>query len=80
MRFLSEHNLQGWGVFKETGRNLLKENFARNQVRNLTAEIPGNIDHIVISQQLVKERNCNWQTWNDDKLQSDNIGIMVEVS
>lgn len=60
---------------RETLNSVLKN----NQIINLTASIPNNVDHISISQQLIQESQVIIETWNLDKKLSDHIGIMVSI-
>jgi len=56
--------------------NLVLQN---HQLCNLTASISNNVDHILISQQLVQSSHITIETWNVDKKLSDHIGIMVSL-
>ncbi len=65
--------------FTEEGRQVLIKSFAKNNLINLTAAIPENIDHIIISKSI--ENNCKVRTdkWNVGKTLSDHLGISVTM-
>jgi len=56
------------GIFKDLG------------LTNLTADVKQNIDHIAVSQSLIKDCTFSITTWNEDKQLSDHIGICVEIT
>lgn len=64
--------------FTNTGRNSFLECFQKNNLINLTEKIKENIDHIVISQNFIKESEVDIFEWNIDKSLSDHKGIYVE--
>jgi endonuclease/exonuclease/phosphatase family metal-dependent hydrolase len=64
----------------ETNRNDLLAIFKAFNMVNLTAEVKQNIDHIVVSQPLIKDCTVSITTWNEDKQLSDHIGICVEIA
>ena len=65
--------------FTEEGRRALTKSFAKNNLINLTAAIPENVDHIIISKSV--ENNCRVRTdkWNVSKTLSDHLGISVTM-
>lgn len=65
--------------FTVIGRNMLWEAFAKNDLHNLTSEIPKNIDHIVISKNLLSNGYHKPQIWNWEKIFSDHIGVTVTI-
>jgi len=66
--------------FTNEGRHKMINVFKRLQLINLTEAIPQNIDHIVISQFFIGNRNISISTWNTDKTLSDHIGVCVEIT
>lgn len=66
--------------FTEQGRKKLIASFSRLDLINVTANIPNNIDHIVLPVNYISERLIKIQTWNLDKKLSDHIGVAVEIS
>jgi len=65
--------------FTEDGRRSLTKSFAKISLINLTAAIPDNIDHIIISKSV--ENNCKVRTdkWNVSKSLSNHLGISVTM-
>lgn len=66
--------------FTQEGRLKLNTAFAKLDLLNLTACIPQNIDHIILTKNLIGERNIKIETWNLDKKLSDHMGVAVEIS
>jgi endonuclease/exonuclease/phosphatase family metal-dependent hydrolase len=64
----------------ETNRSDLLAVLKTLGMRNLTAEVEQNIDHITVSQPLVNDCAVSVATWNEDKQLSDHIGICVEIA
>lgn len=62
----------------KTGREKLNTSFESLNLISLTASIPENIDHIILSKTFVAERQVKVETWNIDKTLSDHIGISVD--
>lgn len=65
--------------FTKEGRQKLITSFEQLNLINLTANIPENIDHIVISKTFLGDRQIKIETWNKDKKLSDHIGVAVEI-
>ena len=65
--------------YTKDGRQKLNSSFEELNLINLTAVIPQNIDHIIMSRTLVGGRSINIETWNLDKTLSDHIGVAVEL-
>ncbi len=61
------------------GREKLNASFEKLNLINLTANIPENIDHIVLTKTFVGDRQPKIETWNMDKTLSDHIGVSIEV-
>lgn len=64
--------------YTKEGRQKLNSTFEELGLQNLTANIPQNIDHIILTKTFVGERIINIETWNIDKKLSDHIGVAVE--
>lgn len=64
--------------FTTIGREKLNDVFSKNNLINVTKDIPQNIDHIIISANFNKNAICKTTTWNHDKQLSDHIGVCVE--
>ncbi len=65
---------------KETSRSMLEESFSRFGIKNLTAEIPANIDHVAISESFLANTTVQYNCWNVDKKLSDHKGVAVSFS
>lgn len=62
----------------------LNDLFSALQMKNLTAEIPEMIDHIVLSVSILKNASVNEECWNPDKKMarprlSDHKGVVVTI-
>ncbi len=66
--------------FTKEGREKLNTSFEKLNLVNLTANIPENIDHIILTKAFVGDRKRNIETWNLDKKLSDHIGVAVEIT
>lgn len=65
--------------FTNEGRNLFNENFKTLNLKNITAEIPENIDHIVMSEKFIERFKIKISEFNLDKKLSDHKGIIAEL-
>ena len=65
--------------YTKEGRQKLISSFENLKLINLTADIPWNIDHIVLTRTFVDDRHIELETWNIDKSLSDHIGVAVEI-
>ena len=65
--------------FTNEGRNLFNENFKSLNLKNITAEIPENIDHIVMSENFIERFKIKISEFNLDKKLSDHKGIVAEL-
>lgn len=63
----------------ETNRNDLLAALKALDVKNLTAEVEENIDHIVVSHSLIADCKISTTKWNERKELSDHIGVCVEI-
>ena len=64
--------------FTNEGRTLFDKNFKALNLKNITAEIPENIDNIVISGKFVERFKIELSEFNLDKKLSDHKGIIAE--
>ena len=67
---------------KITARNQLNDLFSKLKMKNLTAEIPQMIDHIVISESFIPEVPVLPKLWNEEKRNgplSDHKGVVVTI-
>ena len=65
--------------FTNEGRNLFNENFKILKLKNITAKIPENIDHIVMSEKFIERFKIKISEFNLDKKLSDHKGIIAEL-
>jgi endonuclease/exonuclease/phosphatase family metal-dependent hydrolase len=66
--------------FTQDGRQKLNDSFEKLQLVNLTAGIPENIDHIILSNAFINGKTIKLTEWNLDKKLSDHIGVCVEIT
>jgi len=66
--------------YAESNRSDLLAAFKSHDMKNLTADVKQNIDHIVVSQSLIKNSKVSITTWNEDKQLSDHMGICVDIT
>lgn len=64
----------------QEGRLKLNNSFNKLKLTNLTADIPENIDHIIISDAFMKDKAVKLFEWNRDKKLSDHIGVCVTIT
>jgi endonuclease/exonuclease/phosphatase family metal-dependent hydrolase len=64
----------------ETNRSDLLVVLEALEMRILTADVAQNIDHVAVSQPLVKDCAVSVAIWNEDKQLSDHIGVCVEIA
>ena len=65
--------------YTKEARDKLNKSFNELGLINLTDKVQNNIDHIVISQQLLSVSEVKCHVWNLDKKLSDHIGVMVDL-
>lgn len=65
--------------YTKEARDKLNNSFNELGLINLTDKVQNNIDHIVISQELLSVSEVNCHVWNLDKKVSDHIGVMVDL-
>ncbi|MGN1403710.1 MAG: endonuclease/exonuclease/phosphatase family protein [Ruminococcus sp.] len=61
--------------YTKSGRDLLLQTFAANNIKLLTSDVPSCIDHIAISKKFIDEDKIHIEEWNLDKALSDHKGI-----
>ena len=64
---------------KKAAKVLLEEAFSKYGIKNLTADIQMNIDHIAMSESILPGVSVQYNCWNEDKSLSDHKGIMVTL-
>lgn len=66
--------------YTQEGRLKLNNSFNKLKLTNLTAGLPENIDHIIISDAFMKGKFVKISEWNRDKKLSDHIGVCVTIT
>ncbi len=66
--------------YTKEGREKLNALFEKLNLINLTANIPENMDHIVLTKTFVGDIQPKIETWNIDKTLSDHIGVSIELT
>jgi len=65
--------------FTQFGREKFLESFRNNRLTNLTGNLKENIDHIIISEDFIKNLNHEISEWNTSKNLSDHKGVLLEL-
>lgn len=65
--------------FTQFGREKFLESFRNNRLTNLTGNLKENIDHIIISEDFIKNLNHEISEWNPSKNLSDHKGVLLEL-
>lgn len=71
--------LSGYAYPSHEAGNKLKQLFNKTDVVCLTAEIDMNVNHIAVSNVLIKGKTITVEIWNEDKKLSDHKGICVTI-
>ena len=61
-------------------RQTLLRAFDELKLDCLTANLDGNVDHIALSKHFIANKNIRVETWNNDKMLSDHIGICLTIT
>lgn len=69
----------GYAYPSHHARNRLNATFDDLQMKNLTATIANNVDHIILSKSFLKNKTINVELFNADKKLSDHLGICVTI-
>ncbi|MDB5227900.1 MAG: Endonuclease/Exonuclease/phosphatase family protein [Bacteroidota bacterium] len=70
----------GYPYPSHKARQTLNEVFKKYNLTNVTEKITDNVDHIILSNDFIKNKTVKIETWNEDKKLSDHIGICVQLS
>lgn len=65
--------------YTKLGRQKMDDCFQSLKVDVPTRKIPQNIDHIAISESLLKSVVCKTEIWNEDKKLSDHMGVWLTL-
>lgn len=71
--------LSGYAYPSHEARNQLKEIIQRLDLCCPTASLDKNVDHILLSNSFVENRNIEVTIWNEDLTLSDHIGICLRI-
>ena len=69
----------GYAYPSHKARNAFNDSFQKLNLKNLTADLKDNVDHIVISESFIKDRKVKISVFNEDKSLSDHVGICAEI-
>ena len=69
----------GYAYPSHKARNVFNYSFQKLNLKNLTADLKDNVDHIIISESFIKDRKIKISIFNEDKSLSDHIGICAEI-
>ena len=69
----------GYNYPSKIARTELNEVFTLLQLKNLTGSISENVDHVVISNEFLKDKMTTIEIFNSDKKLSDHIGICLTI-
>ncbi len=61
-------------------RNTLVDAFKKYELRNTTANIDCAVDHIVLSENILENKDSEIVIWNTDKKLSDHIGLLLTLT
>jgi exonuclease III len=61
-------------------RQLLVHAFNKHNLTNTTANIDGNVDHIVLSKSFLDSKHLQLDSWNVDKKLSDHVGHLLNIT
>ncbi|MBK8329340.1 MAG: endonuclease/exonuclease/phosphatase family protein [Bacteroidetes bacterium] len=70
---------KGFAYPSHKAREKMNEVFTEHKLTITTTEIENNIDHIVISDDFLKDKTTEVSIWNEDKILSDHIGVCLTL-
>ena len=69
--------------FTKDGRKKLNSSFEKHQMKNYTADLKHNIDHIILTEKFVGKHKVVTSYWNETENKqtrlSDHKGVMIEI-
>lgn len=68
----------GFAYPSHKARNTMNEACSKFELLNTTAELPKNVDHIILSTSFLKDRAYENETWNEDERLSDHKGVCLQ--
>ena len=60
-------------------RQILVDAFNKYNLTNTTSNIADTVDHIVLSNEFLENKNLEIETWNEDKKISDHVGHLLTI-
>lgn len=70
----------GFAYPSHKARQKLNDAFKKHDLSNITAAIKNNVDHIILSNQFIKNKKTFVNSWNLDKELSDHIGHYLLIT
>ena len=61
-------------------KDTLLNAFDKYNLTNTTSEIDANVDHIILSNEFLRDKNIHIETWNIDKTLSDHVGHVLNLT
>lgn len=65
--------------FTKEGRKAVEAAFHECGITIATKDMPETIDHIAVSDEILRQRRIAVREWNEDKSLSDHKGIMIDI-
>ena len=79
---IGDYNIQfsGFAYPSHLARQTMNTVFQKYILTNLTASVPGCVDHIAISNEFLKGKKVTFDIWNEDKKLSDHKGTSITLT
>jgi hypothetical protein len=61
-------------------KDTLLSAFDKYNLTNTTSHIEANVDHIILSNEFLRDKNIQIETWNIDKTLSDHVGHVLNLT
>jgi exonuclease III len=61
-------------------KDTLLNAFDKYNLTNTTSQIDANVDHIILSNEFLRDKNIRIETWNIDKTLSDHVGHVLNLT
>ena len=61
-------------------KDTLLNAFDKYNLTNTTSQIDANVDHIILSNEFLRDKNIHIETWNIDKTLSDHVGHVLNLT
>ena len=70
----------GFAYPSHKARNTMNQVCEDFELTNTTADLPKNVDHIILSDGFMEGFNLEIETWNEDLKWSDHKGVCIQIS